>query len=77
MALVGNDLYVANTDAVMRFHYEAGQTRKAVRILEQSKDYCRQHGIPFDGQDMLDELNEALASTPARNGKARRKETSA
>jgi glucose/arabinose dehydrogenase len=29
MALVGNDFYVANTDSVMRFHYEAGQTRIA------------------------------------------------
>lgn len=27
MALVGNDFYVANTDAVLRFPYEAGQTR--------------------------------------------------
>jgi glucose/arabinose dehydrogenase len=27
MALVGNDLYVANTDAVLRFPYRAGQTR--------------------------------------------------
>ena len=27
MALVGNDLYVANTDAVMRFPYQAGATR--------------------------------------------------
>jgi Glucose/sorbosone dehydrogenases len=27
MALVGNELYVANTDAVMRFPYQAGQTR--------------------------------------------------
>ncbi|HEX6361379.1 MAG TPA: sorbosone dehydrogenase family protein [Albitalea sp.] len=27
MALVGNDLYVANADAVMRFPYTAGQTR--------------------------------------------------
>ncbi len=27
MALVGNDLYVANTDAVMRFPYHAGDTR--------------------------------------------------
>jgi hypothetical protein len=29
MALVGNDLYVANTDAVLRFPYETGQTRIA------------------------------------------------
>jgi glucose/arabinose dehydrogenase len=27
MALVGNDLYVANTDALVRFPYEEGQTR--------------------------------------------------
>jgi glucose/arabinose dehydrogenase len=27
MALVGNDLYVANTDAVMKFRYKEGQTR--------------------------------------------------
>lgn len=27
MALIGNQLYVANADAVMRFPYEAGQTR--------------------------------------------------
>src|SRR5450830_654869 len=26
MTLIGNDFYVANTDAVMRFHYESGQT---------------------------------------------------
>jgi glucose/arabinose dehydrogenase len=27
MALVGNDLYIANTDAVVRFPYQSGQTR--------------------------------------------------
>jgi glucose/arabinose dehydrogenase len=27
MALVGNDLYIANTDAIVRFPYRAGQTR--------------------------------------------------
>jgi glucose/arabinose dehydrogenase len=27
MALIGNDLYVANTDAVVRFRYESGATR--------------------------------------------------
>jgi glucose/arabinose dehydrogenase len=29
MALVGNDLYVANTDAVMRFPYRAGEARSS------------------------------------------------
>jgi glucose/arabinose dehydrogenase len=27
MALVGDDLYVANTDAIMRYHYTSGQTK--------------------------------------------------
>ncbi|HEX4183287.1 MAG TPA: sorbosone dehydrogenase family protein, partial [Caulobacteraceae bacterium] len=27
VVLVGNDLYVANTDAVMRYHYDTGQTQ--------------------------------------------------
>ena len=31
MALVGNDLYVANSDAVVRFPYVAGQTRISAR----------------------------------------------
>jgi glucose/arabinose dehydrogenase len=31
MSLVGNDLYVANTDALVRFPYEEGQTRIEVR----------------------------------------------
>jgi glucose/arabinose dehydrogenase len=37
MALVGNDLYVANTDAVVRFRYQAGATRidgPAVKVAD-------------------------------------------
>jgi glucose/arabinose dehydrogenase len=37
MALVGNNFYVANTDAVMRFSYETGNTRittPGVRLIE-------------------------------------------
>jgi glucose/arabinose dehydrogenase len=37
MALVGNDFYVANTDAVLRFPYETGQTSitaKPVKVLD-------------------------------------------
>ena len=37
MALVGNDFYVANSDAVVRFPYEAGQTRISaapVKVLD-------------------------------------------
>ena len=31
MALVGNDLYIANADAVLRFPYQAGETRIAAK----------------------------------------------
>ena len=37
MALIGNDFYVANTDAVMRFPYKTGQTRidaPGVKLVE-------------------------------------------
>lgn len=37
MALIGNDFYVANTDALMRFHYKGGETRitqKGVKVLD-------------------------------------------
>ena len=37
MALVGNDLYVANTDAILRFPYRPGQTRitePGVKVLD-------------------------------------------
>ncbi len=37
MALIGNDLYVANTDAVLRFPYSPGQTRieaPGVKVME-------------------------------------------
>ena len=37
MALVGNDLYVANTDAVLRFPYQTGDTHiatKGIKVLD-------------------------------------------
>lgn len=37
MALIGNDFYVANTDALMRFHYKGGETRitqRGVKVLD-------------------------------------------
>jgi hypothetical protein len=44
VVLVGNDLYVANTDAVMRFPYEAGQTR----ITAPGVRFCDLPGGPID-----------------------------
>ncbi len=46
MALVGNELYVANTDALLRFPYETGQTRitaAGTRIVELPAGTINQH----------------------------------
>ena len=42
--LVGNDLYVANTDAVVRFPYTTGQTQ----ITEPGVTLCELPGGPID-----------------------------
>ena len=44
VVLVGNDLYVANTDAVMRFPYQTGQTR----ITAPGVKLCDLPGGPID-----------------------------
>jgi glucose/arabinose dehydrogenase len=44
VVLVGNDLYVANTDAVMRYHYEPGQTT----ITGPGEKLCDLPGGPID-----------------------------
>jgi glucose/arabinose dehydrogenase len=46
MALVGSDLYVANTDAVMRFPYRGGETRitePSVKVLDLPAGQINQH----------------------------------
>ncbi|HEY3177757.1 MAG TPA: sorbosone dehydrogenase family protein [Casimicrobiaceae bacterium] len=44
MALVGDDFYVANTDSVMRFHYDTGQTR----ITDNGTKVCDLPGGPLN-----------------------------
>ncbi|MGO4523578.1 sorbosone dehydrogenase family protein [Microvirga sp. 2MCAF35] len=44
VALVGEDLYVANTDAIMRYHYTQGQTQ----ITEPGTKLCDLPGGPID-----------------------------
>ncbi len=43
---------------------QIGQTDRAIRILRESKALCARHGIPFDGEDSLQEL----LSETSRNG---------
>ena len=44
VVLVGSDLYVANTDAVVRYHYTSGQ----IRITDPGVKLCDLPGGPID-----------------------------
>ncbi len=51
-------------DLLAGLYHDAGDLAKAIRILKDSRQLCRRHGIPFDGEDMLREyLAEAAADS--------------
>lgn len=56
-------------DLLAVLYDEHGDTPRAIATLRESKHYCEQHGIPFDGQDVLDELQAERGAKP-RKGKA-------
>jgi hypothetical protein len=50
--------------------YDAiGDTDRAMKILREAKALCSKHGIPFDGQDILDELLSDSSRDGKRSGK--------
>lgn len=51
-------------DLLAILYDKQGELDRAISTLEESKRYCQSHGIPFGGQDVLDEL--ARAVVPAR-----------
>ena len=47
--------------------YDAqGELDRAISTLVESKHYCESHRIPFDAQDLLDELGQARAGATGR-----------
>lgn len=50
-----------------------GELRKAMKCLRQAEVVCRQHGLPFDGKQLVDELvssavdAKATAANPSRS----------
>ena len=46
-----------------------GQTERAIRILRESRALCSRHGIPFDGEDILQELLSDRSVNGKRNGR--------
>jgi tetratricopeptide (TPR) repeat protein len=57
-------------DLLAILYHDAGDLPTALKVLRQSKQLCEAHGIPFDGQDILDEyLAERAANGSKKNGR--------
>jgi hypothetical protein len=54
-------------DLLANLYHRHGDTHRAIAVLHESRQYCRSHGISFDGQEMLDDFEH-----PAKNGAAQR-----
>jgi tetratricopeptide (TPR) repeat protein len=69
----GYDALSDRLDLLATLYHDTGQLDKAINALEESKQLCQTHGIPFDGEDLLQEyLGEKLqahAEKGARPGK--------
>ncbi len=49
-------------DLLASLYANVGDWERAIATLRGSKTYCDGHGIPFDGQDLLDEFEQERAS---------------
>jgi hypothetical protein len=52
-------------DLLAGLYHDAGQLRKAIKTLWQSRELCELHGVKFDGKDLL---RDYLAEYRAKNG---------
>jgi hypothetical protein len=46
-------------DLLAMLYADQGDLERAVETLQESKRFCESHQVPFDGQDLLDEFQEA------------------
>lgn len=58
-------------DLLASLYAKVGDWERAIATLRESRTYCAGHGIPFDGQDLLDEFEQERAS-PERGAKRSR-----
>ena len=61
-------------DLLALLYDKLGELDRAIATLVESKNYCQSHKIPFDGQDILDELEEDKKQKTAK--KLRRSQSS-
>jgi len=50
-------------DLLATLYHASGQLDKAIATVLESKRLCKQHRIPFDGEDMLEEYQEEKQAT--------------
>lgn len=53
-------------DLLATLYDSQGDRGRAVAVLLESKQYCQSHQIPFDAQDMLDELGQPSVAAASR-----------
>lgn len=53
-------------DLLAILYDKQGDSDRALAILWESKQYCQSHQLPFDAQDLLDELEQAREAEPVR-----------
>ena len=60
-------------DLLAILYHDAGQLKKAVKTLWQSRELCELHGVKFDGKDLLrDYLEEYRAKAGGKKAPARK-----
>jgi tetratricopeptide (TPR) repeat protein len=60
-------------DLLAGLYHDAGQLKKAIKTLWQSRELCELHGIKFDGKDLLrDYLAEFRAKAGSKKAPARK-----
>ena len=60
-------------DLLAMLYDRSGDTMRALAVLRESQRYCASHRIPFDGQDLFDELTRAQAKPTTNGVSAKRK----
>jgi hypothetical protein len=52
-------------DLLANLYAQAGNYPRAIGVLEESKNFCASHQIPFDGDDLLEDFTAQIQKTSA------------
>jgi hypothetical protein len=55
----GHDVLSDRLDLLATLYFDSGSVEKALATLRESQQLCQQHGIDFDGADLLQEYSQA------------------